>query len=125
MLIILAVRSKKCNYPLFWTSYVMDEYLFRYQLIVMLSDNNDTESQESNLDETLIDQVNYIYIAAEFNDTEPMNTIELGDGKYYGKYLNKPLVPGLCYQVAIRIVYNKVSSLTVVLEHYAIITLEQ
>ena len=103
----------------------MDEYLFRYQLIVMLSDNNNTESRESSLDETLIDQVNYIYVAAEFNDTEPMNSIELGDGKYYGKYLNKPLVPGVCYQVAIRIVYNKVRPSTVLLESICTITLEQ
>ena len=94
----------------------IDEHLFRYQLIVMLSDNG-TESQQSNLDEGLIEQVNYIYIAAEFNDTEPINTIELGNGKYYGKYLNKPLVPGVCYQLAIRIVYNKVRyCLTVLLE---------
>ena len=89
----------------------MNEHLFRYQLIVMLSDNI-TESQQqrvSNLDEALTNLVNYVYIAVEFNDTEPMSTIELGDGKYYGKYLNKPLVPGVCYRVAIKIVYSKVN----------------
>ena len=103
-----------------------NEYLFRYQLILVLSDNNITEPQQSSLDETLINQVDYIYVAVEFNDTEPMNTIELGDGKYYGEYLNKPLVPGVCYQVAVRIVYNKVRHwLTVLLEFCPIITLEQ
>ena len=76
----------------------------------MLADNI-TESQQwivSSLHEALTNQVNYIYIAAEFNDTEPLNSIELGDGRYYGSYLNKPLVPGMCYRVAIRIVYSKV-----------------
>lgn len=96
--------------------------LFRYQLIAMLADNI-TESQQwtvSSLDEALTNQVTYIYIAAEFNDTEPLNTIELGDGKYYGSYLNKLLLPGICYQVAIRIVFNKVRLLwpTVLLEYY-------
>ena len=77
----------------------------------MLSDNF-TESQQqriSTLDEALTNLVNYVYIAVEFNDTEPISTLELGDGKYYGKYLNKPLVPSICYRVAIRIVYSKVS----------------
>lgn len=79
----------------------------------MLTDNI-TESQQwmvSSLDEALTNQVNYVYITAEFNDTAPLNTIELGDGKYYGRHLNKPLLPGMCYRVAIRIVFNKVRSL--------------
>jgi len=86
---------------------------FRYQLIVMLADNI-TESQQwtvSSLDEALTNQVTYIYIAAEFNDTKPLNTIELGDGKYYRSYLNKPLLPGMCYRLAIRIVFDKVRML--------------
>lgn len=78
----------------------------------MVADNT-TESRQwtaSSLGEALTNEVDYIYIAAEFNDTEPMNTIELGDDEYYGSYLNKPLVPSTCYRLAIRIVFNKVRS---------------
>ena len=76
----------------------------------MIADNVTEPPQLSSLAEALIDQVSYVYIAVEFNDTAPLNTIELGDGKYYGRYLNKPLLPKLCYRVAIRIVFNEVRS---------------
>lgn len=82
----------------------------------MIIADNATESQSwtlSNLDEALTNQVNYVYIAVEFNDTNPLDTIELGDGKYYGDYLNKPLLPGICYRVAIRIVFNKVTNMCI------------
>ena len=83
---------------------------YRYQLVVVIADNV-TESQEwtlSSLAEALTDQVRNVYITAEFSDTAPLNTIELGDGKYYGRYFNNPLLPGSCYRVAIRIVYDDV-----------------
>lgn len=101
-----------CSIRVCWYFKLFLLYIYRYQLIVMISDNI-TESQQwgvNSLDEALTNQVTYVYITAEFNDTTPLNTIELGDGKFYGSYLNKPLLTSLCYRVAIRIVFSKVRS---------------
>ena len=87
----------------------------------MIAENVTAPRQLSSLDEALINQTSYVYIAAEFDDTAPLNIIELGDGKYYGRYLNRPLVPGLCYKVAIRILYSEVKyCVTVLLEIHAL-----
>jgi len=67
------------------------------------------ESRNTNLEVALASEENHTYITAEFSDSHVPTTFELGDGKWYGDYINQPLEPVMCYQTAIRIVFIKVS----------------
>jgi len=69
--------------------------------------NSVNESHDTNLEEALASQQNNTYITAEFVDSHVPTTFELGDGNWYGDYMNRPLEPAVCYQTAIRIMFIK------------------
>ena len=65
-------------------------------------------AHNTSLEAALDSEQNHTYITAEFADSHAPTTLELGDGKQYGDYKNQLLIPGMCYQVAIRLVFIKV-----------------
>ena len=82
-------------------------------MIVMMTSylSSVNESHDTNLEVALASQQNNTYITAEFSDSHIPTTFELGDGKWYGNYMNQPLEPGMCYQTAIRIAFIEVRHL--------------